>query len=1087
MTEQRTDIPSKRRRLHWHFGIWMLVLVLFGSLFLLVASMSLTGRVLVMPGWATERVETRVNDAMASGSISLGRVEIGVTPRGRPRLRLVDIGVRDGTGLEIAQLNGVEGGLKPLALLRGTLEPTTLYLSGAQVTLRRRANGEFDLSFGQGGGASGDLAGVLDAIDKVFTDGPLARVENIQADALTITLEDARSGRLWQVTDGRMKLTSTKDVVDITVAFDVFNQTEELAQTVLGFRSAKGSSEASFGATFKNAAAADIAAQSPVLSFLSVVDAPISGALRTSIDAQGTLTGLAGTLELGDGALSPAPGARPVRFGGAKVYIDFDPAQQRVNFSEISVQSELGLVRGEGHAYLRDFNRGWPSSLLGQVKLNGAQVNPRGMFEDPVVIDGGAADFRLRLNPFTLDLGQVVLLHGDNSYTASGQVTAGRDGWGVSLDGATDLITKDEILSLWPVSLADKPRAWVASSVMAGEVFGARAAFRLEPGQEMRVSAGAGFRGASARVVPLMPLVENASGYMSIEGQTFTVVTEAGNVTAPSGDVVDVAGTVYHVPHMPTKPTPAWVDLHLSGPVGGALSVLAGKPFEIFKFSDLGPDLASGTFRAEGRLDLILKQPMDPLDTRYDISADVTGIRSDVLIKDHILTASAARVHATNEMVEVTGDGRIGAVGAGGTWRQLMGEDHRGRSRLEGWLELSARTVEEFNIGLPDETFSGRGVGRMTVDLAQGEETAFSLESDLNRVGIRIPSLSWSKPANQTGRFMAQGALGDVPRVDVLEFEAPGLKASGQLSVNPDGGLDQAAFSRVQLGGWLDAPVTFVGRGVGKDPGIRVSGGSVDMRRAEFASGAGGSDAPVQLTLDRMTISQGIVLTGFSGDFNRSGGLNGTFSSLVDGGAAIKGTLAPQPDGSAVRITSADAGGVLRAAGVFQSAQGGALELILAPRKGEGIYEGQLKVSDTRVANAPSLAGLLSAVSVIGILEQLDGQGLSFPEVDARFRLTPNQVTVYQSSAVGPSLGLSMDGTYDLGTSSMDMQGVISPFYMVNAIGQIFTRKGEGLVGFNFTLKGTPDDPVIGVNPLSIFTPGMFRDIFRRPPPKPEE
>jgi len=60
----------------------------------------------------------------------------------------------------------------------------------------------------------------------------------------------------------------------------------------------------------------------------------------------------------------------------------------------------------------------------------------------------------------------------------------------------------------------------------------------------------------------------------------------------------------------------------------------------------------------------------------------------------------------------------------------------------------------------------------------------------------------------------------------------------------------------------------------------------------------------------------------------------------------------------------------------------------------------------------------------------------------------------------------------------------VSPFYLVNAIGEIFTRRGEGLIGFNFSLRGTTTAPQVGVNPLSALTPGMFRDIFRRPPPQ---
>ncbi|MEL7258783.1 MAG: hypothetical protein AAFN80_13205, partial [Pseudomonadota bacterium] len=33
------------------------------------------------------------------------------------------------------------------------------------------------------------------------------------------------------------------------------------------------------------------------------------------------------------------------------------------------------------------------------------------------------------------------------------------------------------------------------------------------------------------------------------------------------------------------------------------------------------------------------------------------------------------------------------------------------------------------------------------------------------------------------------------------------------------------------------------------------------------------------------------------------------------------------------------------------------------------------------------------------------------------------------------------------------------------------------------TIRGTASNPQVGVNPLSVFTPAMFRDLFRRAPP----
>ena len=85
---------------------------------------------------------------------------------------------------------------------------------------------------------------------------------------------------------------------------------------------------------------------------------------------------------------------------------------------------------------------------------------------------------------------------------------------------------------------------------------------------------------------------------------------------------------------------------------------------------------------------------------------------------------------------------------------------------------------------------------------------------------------------------------------------------------------------------------------------------------------------------------------------------------------------------------------------------------------------------------------------------------------------------------MGPSIGLSFDGYIDSKTNRMNIQGVLSPFFMLNSVGSFLTRRGEGLIGFNFNMRGSTKSPSVTVNPLSAFTPGMFRDIFRRPPPE---
>ena len=182
----------------------------------------------------------------------------------------------------------------------------------------------------------------------------------------------------------------------------------------------------------------------------------------------------------------------------------------------------------------------------------------------------------------------------------------------------------------------------------------------------------------------------------------------------------------------------------------------------------------------------------------------------------------------------------------------------------------------------------------------------------------------------------------------------------------------------------------------------------------------------------------------------------------------------------------------MKAAGVFDSARGGRMDMILTSSTRPGQYDGRMKITDTRVKNANTLADLLAAISVIGLLEQLSGEGISFNDVSAIFVMNSAGVQVKEASAVGASLGLTMAGNYIFGVGNLDMHGVITPIYMLNglleqtgAFGGLFgNRRGEGLFGFNYTLRGTVDNPSVGVNPLSLLTPGMFREIFRQPMPK---
>ena len=160
------------------------------------------------------------------------------------------------------------------------------------------------------------------------------------------------------------------------------------------------------------------------------------------------------------------------------------------------------------------------------------------------------------------------------------------------------------------------------------------------------------------------------------------------------------------------------------------------------------------------------------------------------------------------------------------------------------------------------------------------------------------------------------------------------------------------------------------------------------------------------------------------------------------------------------------------------------MELELDPVGAEGVFDGNLKVLEARIKDAPAIAALLNAISIVGLVNELSGDGIYFSEIKADFRLSPDQITLRDASAVGPSMGLSMDGVYVPDSGKIEMQGVISPVYLLNSVGSVLTREGEGLFGFNYSITGTAADPKVFVNPLTALAPAMFRNLFRRAAPE---
>ena len=116
----------------------------------------------------------------------------------------------------------------------------------------------------------------------------------------------------------------------------------------------------------------------------------------------------------------------------------------------------------------------------------------------------------------------------------------------------------------------------------------------------------------------------------------------------------------------------------------------------------------------------------------------------------------------------------------------------------------------------------------------------------------------------------------------------------------------------------------------------------------------------------------------------------------------------------------------------------------------------------------------------------LNQEGLAFTSLFGDLALDGTRLSTKLLHMDGGSMGLTATGWVDLHQQSMDFSGAILPLYKmadfvgkVPVLGKVMVGKdGSGIVSMNYKLAGTIDQPKVSVEPGSLLTPGLLKNIF---------
>jgi hypothetical protein len=1090
--DMSTEQPRKKRKILlrtlWRVVIGLCLIAL--SAFVVFAYLLLRGD-MDAPDWMRTRVEAGIARSVPDGDLAFDDLQFRLDGDARPIVQMRNAILSGPDGDVIFELADLQAELSRRALLGGRFAPKKLILSGAFLDVMRAEDGAIELSFEQNNhlntvDGAGTLATLLGALEY----DSLSLLETVEVEAITLRFDDQRVKRSWTVDGGRLRLNIMDDAVEASGDFALLSGRASVATLEANSRFERDGRGATFGVSIDEMPSADLATQLASLAWLSVIDAPISGSIRGGLDEADNLLPISTALKLGAGFVKPSEATRPVPFRSAGSYFTYNPKTQIMQIDEISVDSDWLSGQSSGSVAVRLRDDGLPEGFDARFDFSRLQSRKGGLWGQEVVYKNTSVAFGLSLQPFELKLHSASLGYQDALFEVSGALKGGKNGWSYQLDGTLPRLKHRQLVDLWPQGRSEKARLWLNRNISDAVYSDASMHLMAAPGQRADFGFSADIAEAQIQYAPGMTPGEGVSGRVTLDAKRLVAEVSEGMIYTSEGVGIDAAGTVFSVEDVSDKAGNAVVQLNGRGPLSAVMNLLEQIPGLAADETDL-VNLAEGQAEFAGGLAFPIGRKPAPNEYLYSVEGTVQDVTSDTLVANQTIVSDSLSVSATNAQILVQGLASIGGVDVSATWSS--GEAGQGNgSALTGQIEISQDFVNEFGLGLPEGMVNGEGIGYLLVDLPKGQDPTFELKSDLNGVGLDLGFVGWSKPQSTKGTLTAIGSMGDPVAIDALEIEADGFSAKGRIGLRGDGSLDAVEFERMKIADWLDAGVRIQGNGSGVAPDVFITSGRVDIQALTADTGGIGAvgDDTVQgrlfTSIDELFVSEFLTMQNVDGEFDLGNNMQGGFTGRLNDTVDVGGTISSDAEGRRkISVSADDAGKVFSALGLLDRASQGSI-LVELVEKSEG-YSGTFIARDVRLLDMPLFADLLNAVSVVGLLDQLNFDGIAFGEVEGEFYFSEDKFILTRASATGPSIGLSLDGTYDFVNDQLDLQGTLTPVFLVNGLGGLFNRKGEGLIGFTFNVKGPADDPQINVNPFSALAPSLFRDIFRKPAPEAPE
>ena len=532
------------------------------------------------------------------------------------------------------------------------------------------------------------------------------------------------------------------------------------------------------------------------------------------------------------------------------------------------------------------------------------------------------------------------------------------------------------------------------------------------------------------------------------------------------------------------------------------LTIINHDPLNYAKKLKLNPDGVSGTALVRLQMAFPLLADVSSEQMQILAAADLQDVTLPHMIGDAAIGDLTGAMTVTTQTLNFKGSGTYKGILLDANWTQNFSP--RQGIASDATIDSTLNDKDRAALGFD---FPERLTGPIKVDahyIDKGSAESADIAIDLTQADFKISEVGYDKPpqspanASLTLLFDSNG----LNEIDNIDIKGDRLAITGMADMNPeDNTLRRLALSRFKAGD------TDLSGTVDKSPEngtkIVVNGADFDigplLHSKTSAPAKKEVDAKRRLEVDfdikRLETAQTQGLDQVKGDIYLVGKTwqRAEMHAIADG-APFSFSYEPlSPDtgaGHTLAVDSPDAGKTLTSLSLTDSMRGGTLHVEGKQEDAvEGIKKpltGYAEVQNFNLVNTPFLGRLLNLLSLTGLKETFAGKGITFNIFSVNFEINDQKVVLQDGQLEGSSIGMSVEGTENRDDGMVDLYGTVVPAYSANQalnavpiLGPLLTGgEGQGVFAATYHVSGSFDDPKVSINPLSLFAPGVLRDLF---------